>query len=278
MSTRVRTMVSTEVPLAVSWAASEGWNPGLHDAEIFAAVDPGGFFVAEDGGIPVGCVSCVRYDDAFAFLGFFIVVPERRGQGIGRALWQAAMEHAGGRNVGLDGVPAQVANYGRSGFVQDYRNIRHRTIGGGPTSGVSEMIASENIDAVVAYDRSCFPAVRDAFVRAWFAQPGATAVCVREGGRVRGYGVLRRCGDGWKIGPLFADDDRVARCLFADLRAAAGAGDNVYLDIPEVNPGAADLVRRHCMQPVFETARMYTAGRPRFNLNACYGVTTFELG
>ena len=32
------------------------------------------------------------------------------------------------------------------------------------------------------------------------------------------------------------------------------------------------------MEPVFETARMYTAGRPPFSLERCFGVTSFELG
>jgi hypothetical protein len=32
------------------------------------------------------------------------------------------------------------------------------------------------------------------------------------------------------------------------------------------------------MTPVFETARMYTGTPPRGRLDACYGVTTFELG
>jgi GNAT superfamily N-acetyltransferase len=271
-------MLPGEVSLAAKWAAGEGWNPGLYDAEIFGAVDPGGFFIAEDDGEPVGCVSCVRYSDAFAFLGFYIVVPQRRGEGIGLALWRAAMQHGARCNVGLDGVPAQIANYERSGFHRDYANIRYRTTGGGPPSGATETIAPEYVDEIVDYDHACFPAPRDAFVRAWVAQPGATARCVREGGRMRGYGVLRRCGDGWKIGPLFADSDRVAHDLFADLRAAAAPGDNVYLDVPAVHRGAMGLAPRENMEAVFETARMYTAGRPPFHLDATYGVTTFELG
>jgi hypothetical protein len=34
-----------ELDLAVEWAALEGWNPGLHDADAFYAADPDGFFV-----------------------------------------------------------------------------------------------------------------------------------------------------------------------------------------------------------------------------------------
>jgi len=40
-----RTMKRGEVDLAVDWAASEGWNPGLDDAACFHAADPGGFLI-----------------------------------------------------------------------------------------------------------------------------------------------------------------------------------------------------------------------------------------
>ena len=46
-------MRPAEVPLATDWAAEEGWNPGLHDAATFAAVDEDGFLVAELDGEPV---------------------------------------------------------------------------------------------------------------------------------------------------------------------------------------------------------------------------------
>ncbi|MDD4566732.1 MAG: hypothetical protein PHU37_02395 [Methanoculleus chikugoensis] len=38
----VRTMNRREVEIAVDRAGQEGWNPGVHDAEAFYAVDPGG--------------------------------------------------------------------------------------------------------------------------------------------------------------------------------------------------------------------------------------------
>ena len=32
------------------------------------------------------------------------------------------------------------------------------------------------------------------------------------------------------------------------------------------------------MKPMFETARMYTKGKPNIDLQRVFGVTTFELG
>jgi hypothetical protein len=90
--------------------------------------------------------------------------------------------------------------------------------------------------------------------------------------------VLRPCREGYKIGPLFADDPAIAEILFLALKARAGAGDKIYLDTPEANPQALALARRHSMKVVFETARMYTKGAPPLPMDRLFGVTTFELG
>ncbi len=39
----IRTMARSEIDLAIEWAAREGWNPGLHDADCYFAADPKGF-------------------------------------------------------------------------------------------------------------------------------------------------------------------------------------------------------------------------------------------
>src|SRR5262245_45601823 len=110
----VRTMRRDELDLALEWAAQEGWNPGLADADCFDAADPEGFLIGSVGGEPIGCISVVRYGGNFGFLGFYIVKPERRGQGYGLSLWHAGMARLHDRVVGLDGVIAQQENYRRS--------------------------------------------------------------------------------------------------------------------------------------------------------------------
>ena len=127
----VRTMSEADVDTAVGWAAAEGWNPGLHDAACFRSVDPDGFVGCYLHGELVASISVVNYGDTFSFLGFYIVAAGHRGKGLGLALWNEAIGHAGDRLVGLEGVPAQVENYRRSGFVLAYRNVRYGGVTGG---------------------------------------------------------------------------------------------------------------------------------------------------
>ena len=96
MSFIIRAMQQHEISLAIDWAAAEGWNPGLRDAECFYVADPKGFLLGELDGKPVGCISAIRYEEEFGFLGLYIVQPEYRGKGYGLKLWNAAMEYLAG--------------------------------------------------------------------------------------------------------------------------------------------------------------------------------------
>src|SRR3954466_3892556 len=120
----IRTASRKDLDLVAEWAAQEGWNPGLADADCFYAADPDGFLIGYLRRDPVCCVSMVCYGASFGFLGLYIVRPDLRGQGHGYRIWQAAMDRAANRTVGLDGVIAQQDNYRKSGFALAHRNIR----------------------------------------------------------------------------------------------------------------------------------------------------------
>ena len=99
MNFATRAMTPADLDLVIGWAASEGWNPGLHDAACFRTVDPDGFIVGELDGEPIASISAVNYDARFSFLGLYIVRPDLRGRGYGRRTWNAAMAHGGARRA-----------------------------------------------------------------------------------------------------------------------------------------------------------------------------------
>lgn len=274
----LRRLRADEMATPLAWAAAEGWNPGRHDGPAFHAADPEGFFLAEVEGAPAATISAVRYGAAFGFLGFYIVAPALRGRGLGRAVWSAALGHLGERAIGLDGVLAQQERYAAEGFRYRYRHVRYRGKGFAGVAAVGvRSIEPGDFAAIHAYDRRCFGADRAAFLRAWLAPPeGAAIACIGDAG-VRGYGVLRACAEGAKIGPLFADDDATADALFRAL-ASTAPHEPIYLDIPDINPAARALAERYGMDPVFEAARMYRGEAPATPLGNEYGVTTLELG
>jgi ribosomal protein S18 acetylase RimI-like enzyme len=274
----IRPATRAELDRLIDWAAAEGWNPGLGDAEAFRAADPEGFLVGLIEDEPVAGISVVRYGDDFGFLGLYIVRPEHRGKGYGWAIWQAGMARLQGRNVGLDGVVAQQDNYRRSGFVLAHRNVRYAGRINAPSVGDPHIAPLQQVpfDDVARYDRPCFPASRDAFLRAWL-DPAQRTCHAYGDGRLLGYGVVRASRDGFKVGPLFADRVDVAEALLRSL-AAEARGDSIHVDLPEPNHEAVAMVEGLGLLPVFETARMYTGGDPALPLERIYGITTFELG
>lgn len=283
----IRQMTRAEAEDLVEWAAREGWNPGLHDAELFWTADPDAFVAAELDGELVGGGAITSYDGQFGFMGLFIVRPEFRGQGLGNRLWHARRDRLiarlqPGATIGLDGVFAMQAYYAAGGFTFSHRSMRFRS--DRRTASVRAASSDEILpltdvpfDDVIAYDRRCFPGPRERFLRGWIAQADARALGCRRAGRLSGFGVVRRCREGWKIGPLFADDAEAAEAIHAGLTRFAGDGP-VYLDAPENNPAAIELVRRHGMTEVFGCARMYLGPPPAIAHDRVFGVTTFELG
>jgi GNAT superfamily N-acetyltransferase len=277
-SLRIRPMRPDEISIAVDWAAAEGWNPGFADAACFAVVDPQGFFIGELDGVPAATISCVNYSDHFSFLGFYIVRADLRGHGYGLDIWNAAIAHAGPRGIGLDGVVAQQQNYRRSGFELAYANVRYGGVVAAPAAPTGVIALTDVPLALVAsYDTTVFPAPRSAFLRTWINAPGHNGRALLRDGALAGWGVIRPCRSGHKIGPLVADDRATAETVLAALLASVGGGE-VFLDVPSVNHAAVALAQDLGLAPVFETARMYTGAVPSLRLERVYGVTSFELG
>lgn len=278
----IRILPRDEMKLILDWAAHEGWNPGLHDGECFHAADPEGFLLGERAGTPISAISAVTYPENFAFLGFYIVRPEFRGRGYGLKTWRAGLRRLAGFNVGLDGVVGQQRNYTKSGFILAWRNIRYAGAAqgrrpGAVASGRIVPMSAVRFSDLQAYDRRHFPAPRPTFLHLWITRPGTTALAWLRDGRLAGYGAIRPCRSGFKVGPLFADDEAGAEALFEALAAKAGIA-SLALDVPEPNLAAVRLAERHDLKPVFETVRMYTGPKPDIALRGVFGITSFELG
>ena len=269
-----------DVQRMARWAGDEGWNPGNTDSHAFFAADPGAFLIGRLDGEPVVCISVAKYGQAFGFLGFYIARPPVRGKGFGIQVWRAGMARLAGRNVGLDGVVAQQANYRKSGFRSAWNNIRQEgaPVSAPPPAGVSLLDArSVAFDKLAAYDRRFFPEARDSFLASWITLPERAAMVALRDGELAGFAVMRACQAASRVGPLFAASPEIAASLISGLAAETGV-TAVAVDMPDINKPAIALAERMGLKPSFETARMYTGTRPEVDYAGIYGVTSLELG
>ncbi|WP_297778535.1 GNAT family N-acetyltransferase [uncultured Roseovarius sp.] len=271
-----RTATLPEVERMLDWAADEGWNPGRDDAAAFYAADPQGFFVAEVERQAVAAISVVNHSKSYAFLGLYLCRPDFREQGIGFALWQHAITHAGGRTVGLDGVPAQEANYAKSGFVLADRT--RRLTGVIAIDAPSLPVATQEDFATLArLDKAATGVSRERFLGEWLRNgPTRKTVLLREGADVTGFATARLCREGVKIGPIVVSDAAAALHL-AHQAAATLAEPLAIIDVPDRCAAFGALLRQTGFVEGFATARMYRGVGPDIGATL-HAVGTMELG
>jgi hypothetical protein len=260
-------------------AFKEGWNPGLYDGAAFYQADPGGFFLAEWGGGIAGGISVVCYEERLAYIGGHFVLPPFRGKGIGRSLWEWALTVVGERAAALNGLPEGRAFYESYGFQPAYNVIRYggEIFGRSCLSGnirTAQDLAPEDL---LAYDSRFFGWRREKSLRAWLEIPGLeSACCVREG-ELKGWGAMRRCRQGWRLGPVFADRPEYAEEILCHLGRKT-MGEDVLLDLPETNTQAIRLAFSLGMVPHSARLRLYRGEAAIQPAEGIYAFTSLDIG
>lgn len=276
---RIAPMTPADLARALDWASSEGWNPGVDDAAAFHAADPNGFFMGWIDEEPVAAIAAVRHGVDYGFIGLFLVRPEWRGKGYGRAIWRAGMAHLdGARTIGLDGVAEQRAYYERAGFVVAHRTIRHSGAVPPETWARTRQSHPDWIPDMIALDAAASGVERSAYLKAWFTDtPTRHTLVFVDSGVVTGVGTIRACREGHKIGPLIMPTGKEAEAMLRALAAEFGAR-GLIIDIPEGNAAALAAAEHLGFKPVHETARMYRGPAPVRDLGRMFGEVTLEVG
>ena len=216
-------------------------------------------------------------------MGFFIVKPEYRSFGIGKKLWYQRRDTLlkrlkDGASIGMDGVIAMQPFYKKGGFEISFRDERYEKIGfeSEINKNISP-ISEEDINSILNYDRQCFGFSRPQFMKPWLKLSGNKTFKYIDNYELKGFAVVRKANKGYKVCPLFADNELIAEELYkACLNSVIG--EPLYLDIPVINSGAVNIIKKYDAAYVFECARMYYGKPPSVDTNKVFGITTFELG
>ncbi len=267
----------------LDWAKNEGWNPGLSDAEIFWQTDNEGFYGFFNGNEMIAGGSIVSYNGEFGFMGLFIVKPAYRHLGIGKKIWHLRKEKLlsrlkNGAAIGMDGVVDMQGFYSKGGFNLLFKDERYLCNGESFTvhNAISSITASD-YDDIIKYDTMCFGFNRNQFIIPWINNLNSFAFKYKINDKLKGFAVMRKAVEGYKIGPLFADDFEVAEAMYKACLSAA-QNQKVFIDIPLSNQDAIKLVNQFNAIPVFQCGRMYHGTPPQLPLEKIFGITTFELG
>lgn len=275
-------MTEREARLLGAWAADEGWNPGLKDIAVAWSFDPAAFIALRQGDALIGGGSTISYGGAAGFMGLFIVRADARRRGLGAVLWHERLKRLKARvrpdaPIGMDGVLEMVPFYTKGGFALLHRDMRYEGVAAGEPDPAVVPLDKVEFSKIDGSDRLHVEAPRTEFLRAWLAQPGGHGLALVENGQLTGYGFIRPCRTGYKVGPAFADNATCGKRLVQSLLSLA-VGEQVQIDIPEPNEAALRIVEGLGWNQSFSCARMVNGPKPALPVRRIFAVTSFEFG
>ncbi len=276
----IRPLTANEVQIMFQWVYQEGWNPGLNDHVTFHKMAPKGLlglFIREE---LIATAGVFLHNSHQAFFGLYIVKPAFRGQGFGLQLTRHRLHMAGQRNIGLDGVIAQIHAYRKAGFRLSSHSIRFELPSHSePYAPGKTVLDIQSVpgSALKKYIQPMMPDEKPLYFPEWFYQKNAVGLLSIDNQRITGCLLMRPCHKGHKVGPLFADSQKIAMELI-QTAFSYSQGSPVYLDVSDNNQLALNLVGKFDAREVFETVRMYKGYKPETDDNRIYGICSMEAG
>ncbi|XP_030849959.1 uncharacterized protein LOC581136 [Strongylocentrotus purpuratus] len=285
---KVRQLHGKESASLANSQTAEGSRLTNEDLKVFHSVDPNGFFVALDNaGDIVGTIGAVRWTEKLGFIGFCHAGEEAKDRGVEEALWLAAMEHLGDRNIGIEVDASEAEKCGQLGFQEEWRSGCYKGVGvsllpEAQSTKIVRRITDMPFSKVAYFDEDLFDFQRMKFLYRWanIEPPAGHAYALSEDEKVMGYGVLRQLNlsKKYRIAPLYCQHTAVAQVLLLALLNNIPE-QTVYIDSPFSNPSFTRILTTDLkMEQIGERVRMYTKGDPGMPLQKMFGTMGSDLG
>ena len=224
---------------ALRWPHREAdWQQFISWAKAHGAA----LAVRADGRL-IGCGLAWHWGQEQGSIGMVIVDDAWQRRGIGKRLFKGLLQALEGRDVMLQATAQGRPLYESLGFAaighaRQFHGHWQPPAEAGPTVSLAvdertRLLQPQDVPALLAYDQRERGLARPALLQALLAQMDADercAVSVDEQGHLCGYGILRRFGRGWVVGPLLADGADRAVALVKRLTQER-TGDFVRIDL-----------------------------------------------
>lgn len=242
----------------LSLSEESGWNQLWPDWERLLLLYPDGVFGAEKAGEGlVGTSTVAAYGTDCCWLGMVLVRRTCRGGGLGKLVFETALQAAidgGIRNIGLDAADMGKPIYLKYGFVDSCPISRwsgQLTVNRGM---LADYGGSSDWGGVAELDLRHTGVDRLALLQRLVDEPGVRYWVCRNGSTVTGYGILRPGREAWQLGPVVVDDD-AAFAKILDTAAHFLHGRPVFMDV--FHPSIERQVKRLGLQQTRVLTRMF---------------------
>jgi GNAT superfamily N-acetyltransferase len=250
---QIRPLTPDDLPAALQLSEAAQWNQNLHDWSLMLQLGQGwGIDDVAAAGQPVQLAASVivlPYGALFAWVSMVLVLPAFRRRGHAQSLLRHALQHlrGQGRAAVLDATPAGHAVYLQEGFADTWGFARYRrdapvALQPRPAVAPSRPLLDSDWPAVDALDSACFGASRLQLLRALAQRLPRAARVVEEDGRLQAFVLGRDGREARQIGPLVAENDRVAAALLHDALLSVAAP--VYIDLLDTRRAWLPWLRR----------------------------------
>jgi ribosomal protein S18 acetylase RimI-like enzyme len=227
-----------DVERALRLSIEAGWNQTGADWRYLLEAGRGFAMWTPDGKLVATAIT-LPYRGGFGWISMVLVHTPDRGRGLASRLMRrcVATLRAEGLVPVLDATPGGREVYRRIGFRDAWsmRRLRARTAVVPRRDRESPVairpFGADDLAAVVACDRAAFGADRSALLAHLRTRLPAVALLAERDGRVAGFALARDGRTAAQLGPVVADDARIAHTLIAcALGEIAGPA---IVDVPE---------------------------------------------
>jgi len=258
----------------------EGWHRTTADWNRLLRLEPSGMLKARIRNQDVGIAGVLSYDGV-SWIHSVIVLPEFRRKGIGRALMDACIARArerGNQCVKLDAILEFEDFYRAFGFAREFES--RRFVGDWqPFPVTAERTRSEDLDSILALDRTIIGSDRSRVLRAVYEEYPHLAFHVRNQNEIAGYILAREGEERIQIGPCVAANSEffTAHRLITSLIGACKNTEKFRMCVPGENPEAVRLAEDLNFVNAISSTRMYM-GTPLEESTAVFAMISPEKG
>ena len=277
-----RRLTPADLDFGMRLKDAAGWNQVPGDWKRLMALDPEGCIVALADGVRAGTVVGIPFG-TMGWVGMMLVDPDRRRQGIGRALMTRVLRRLEAEKrctaVRLDATPLGKTLYDTMEFREEYRLERRRRPAGPAEDIPLPPVTAKDAGEILDFDAEAFGYDRRALLRALLDEPPLFSALARgPDGRLEGYILARPGSNADFLGPWVARGAAPAEALLRAAVARLGARP-LFVDAVLPNAAAAGITARLGFAPQRELIRMGRGPEKyREDVQLTFGSAGPELG
>lgn len=204
---------------------AEGWNQTEADWRFYLNHNPEHCLVACSEGQVLATVTAANYGNRVAWIGMMLVERSARRQGISSRLMREVIRSLEGCDaIKLDATPAGQKVYQNLGFLDEFEILRMGSQSASPrlagceADGRISCIHGSDIPQVMAMDRIVMGVDRPELIHYLLSNYPGESLCVRRGGKVSGFAILRKGSRFTHVGPVVCRTEADAVALIHKIR------------------------------------------------------------